>query len=214
VAGRTLFNASCAACHGAEASGTPQGPPLGGLDPAYAARRVRTSGRADSSVYEGLTGGVMPFWAADRLSDDELRDLLAWLRTGGGEVDSGDPPDPTDPPEPSGCASTHPLVGASAVLEGYFHDVSGTAEVVDDCTIELRDFTYDGSGIDVRVYGGLDGDYDQGFAISEDLLRSEGYQRQTLTLRLPPDRTLDDLDGVSIWCVDAAVDFGSGAFTP
>ena len=30
-----------------------------------------TSGAIDSSVYEGLTGGRMPFWAADRLSDAE-----------------------------------------------------------------------------------------------------------------------------------------------
>ena len=40
---------------------------------------------------------------------------------------------------------------------GAFHDVGGTARSIDDCTIEITDFTYDGTGIDVRLYGDLDG---------------------------------------------------------
>lgn len=214
AAGRALFNASCSACHGSDGAGSSQAPPVGGrgLDPAYVARRVRTSGRGDSTVYGGLTGGIMPFWAADRLSDDELRDLVAWLAEGS-EPNPPDPTDPTNPPDPtdpSGCTADHPRVGATAVLVEAFHDVGGIAEVIDDCTIEIRDFTYDGTGIDVRLYGGLGGNYDAGFAMGDDLIKPGGYQGETLTFTLPAGRTLDDLDGVSVWCVDVGVDFGSG----
>jgi hypothetical protein len=31
-------------------------------------------------------------------------------------------------------------------------------------------------------------------------------------LTLPEGRTLDELDGISIWCVAVGVDFGSGRF--
>jgi hypothetical protein len=88
------------------------------------------------------------------------------------------------------------------------------AEIVDDCTIVLREFTYDGAGIDVRLYGGLGGDYDNGFAMGDDLVRSGGYDGDTLEFILPPDKSLNDLDGVSVWCVDVGVDFGSASFDP
>ena len=47
------------------------------------------------------------------------------------------------------------LDAVAAELEEYFHDVSGTAEIVDDCTVIIHDFTYDGTGLDVRIYGGI-----------------------------------------------------------
>ncbi|MEM9462360.1 MAG: c-type cytochrome, partial [Myxococcota bacterium] len=94
-AGRSLFNQSCSACHGEDGIGSQLAIPVGGrgLDPEYVAQRVRTSGRTQSEVYNGLTGGVMPFWAADRLSDDELRDLIAWL-----EIEQAPVDPPNDPP--------------------------------------------------------------------------------------------------------------------
>jgi len=213
AAGRVLFDASCSSCHGEGGVGTQQAPPVGdrGLDPAYVAERVRTSGRPDSPVYEGLTGGIMPFWAEDRLSDDELRDLVAWLSRGGPADPPSDPPD-VPPGDPSGCGASHPLVGATAVLEENFHDVGGIAEVIDDCTIEIRDFTFDGTGVDVRLYGGLGGNYEDGFPMGDDLLRAGGWHGETLTFTLPEGRTLDELNGVSVWCVPVGVDFGSGTF--
>ncbi len=214
-AGRELFNRSCVSCHGADGLGTLLAPPVGGrgLEAGYVAERVRHSGRSDSAVYDGLTGGVMPFWSADRLSDDELRDLVAWLAEGSDPAPPAPPTDdPLPPGDPSGCAATHPMVGATAVLEENFHDVGGIAQIIDDCTIEIREFTFDGTGIDVRLYGGLGGDYDDGFSMSDNLLRAGGYDGETLRFTLPADRTLDDLDGVSVWCVPVGVDFGSGRF--
>ena len=211
-AGRDLFNASCAVCHARDGVGTQLAPSvvMRGLPGDLIARRIRTSGRSDSAVYDGLTGGVMPFWAADRLSDDEVRDLVAWIESTGAPGPSDD--GPPNPDNGRGCGVTHPFVGATAELQGNSHGVAGTARIVDDCTIEITNFVFDGGGIDVRVYGGLDGDYDAGFAIGPDLTRSGGWNSETLTVQLDEGRTLDDLDGISIWCVPVGVDFGSGFF--
>jgi cytochrome c len=215
-AGRDTFNRSCAVCHGHDGSGTNQAPPVVGFGyaPAYSAQRIRTSGRSNSPIYPDLTGGIMPFWAAERLSDAELRDLVAYLEvfveptdptTGDGDGD-GDP-GPL-------CPATSERVGWTAELEDFFHDVGGTAEIVDDCTVVITDFHYDGTGIDVRIYGGQDGDYHNGYPMTDDLLRPGGYAGTTLYAKLPIGETVDQLDGVSVWCVDVGIDFGSGLFGP
>lgn len=212
AAGRETFNATCAVCHGADATGTQLAPPLDGqfLDPALIARRVRTSGVTDSPVYDGLTGGRMPFWAADRLSDAELRDVVAF-------VDTNDPGEvmPVDPEPEMGtrdCEATHPSVGSTAMFTTFAHRVAGRATIVDDCTIRLDDFVFDGQGVDVQLYGGIDGAYAAGFSMSNDLRRSPGYEGETLTFTLPEGRTLDDLDGVSVWCVPVGINFGDARF--
>lgn len=217
--GRSTFNESCSVCHGTNAVGTNRAPSLVGadLDAPLIARRVRTSGAAESPIYPNLTGGVMPFWAEDRLSDDELRDVIAYVEEvsvpvtedAGVGVDAGVPPADGGP---SGCGSTHPRIGQIMDFSTLFHDVSGRAEILDDCTIRVDDFNYDARGIDVRFYGGIDGDYVGGFAIGEDLVRASRYLNETLFLTLPVDRTLDDLNGLSVWCVDVSVSFGDGQF--
>lgn len=223
--GRAVFNSSCAVCHGVDGGGTNQAPPVAGfgLTGDYVGQRVRTSGIVDSPVYDGLTGGRMPFWAADRLTDAELIDIVAWLAIDDG-TDTTTGTDPTgtdtdtatdtDPTTGSGCATTHPSIGYTASLQAFFHNVGGTAEIVDDCTIVISDFTYDGTGIDVRIYGGLGGAYESGFAMTDDLLKPGGYNGTTLVATVPDGFTLDDLDGISVWCVDVGVDFGSGVFSP
>lgn len=212
--GQATFNASCAVCHGEDAVGTELAPSLVGaqLEAERIAERVRSSGPADSAVYDGLTGGVMPFWSADRLSDEELLDVVAYVEAIGRQeraTSSGEGGVSGD----SGCARSHPSVGKRGTFRTLAHGVMGTARVVDDCTIVLEDFRYDGGGIDVQVYGGLGGDYDPpvGFSLSEDLL-GQRFEGETLTLRLPAGRTLDELDGVSIWCVAVGANFGDALF--
>lgn len=209
--GQALFNESCIVCHGRDAAGTERGPALRGslVTAETIATRVRTSGSSESSVYEGLTGGRMPFWSAERLSDDELRDLVAFVLAtdegGGGNGGNG---------ELRECDSTHPSIGQVAELQTFAHQVSGTAVIVDDCTIRIDDFVFDGGGIDVRFYSGLGGDYENGFSMSEeDLRRPRGYDgTETVYAQLPEGRTLDELDGISVWCVPVASSFGDGLF--
>ena len=49
--------------------------------------------------------------------------------------------------------------------------------------------------------------------MSDDLVKSGGYSGETVYARLPDGMTMDDLDGISVWCVDVAIDFGSGLFS-
>ncbi|MBA2661570.1 MAG: DM13 domain-containing protein [Bradymonadaceae bacterium] len=111
-----------------------------------------------------------------------------------------------------GCPATHARVGWVAELSTKSHAVSGHAEIIDDCTVRITDFHFDGGGIDVRIYGAKDANYLVGFPMTEDLVRPTPYSGETIIARLPTDVSLDDLDGISAWCVDFAVDFGSGTF--
>ena len=213
AAGQALFNSSCTVCHGNNAAGTIRAPSLAftELAPDYVARRIRTSGNATSPTYGGLTGGRMPFWSAQRLSDTEVADLVAFL----GELQSGTLSGTGGTiGELGDCPSTHPSVGAVAQLTPKFHGVSGTATVINDCSIQIRNFAFDGSGIDVRIYGARGGDYGSGFSMSQDLVRpGDPYADVTLNLQLPSGTTLDDVEGISVWCVPVGVSFGDGLFS-
>ena len=221
--GEEVFNSTCAVCHGDGATGTQLAPSIvGQQDAELIARRVRTSGRADSTTYEGLTGGRMPFWSEDRLSDSELTDIIAFLQSTvqgegsgeatGGEVGGGE----------ASCGSTHPKIGQTATLNGFAHNVSGTATVINDCTIEITDFFFDNGGINVQVYGGINGNYNIDLSLSGNLLRpstpndsnnpGNEYLGDTLTVNLPDGVSLDDFDGLSIWCVPVRTSFGDGLF--
>ena len=213
--GRELFNTRCIVCHGFDGAGTQLAPPITGigLPTDYIARRIRTSGPPDSVAYDGLVEGVMPFWGADRLSDGELVDIVAYVASGEvADIDmAGD--DPMNSAA-TGCSSTSAKIGQSATLSSLFHQVAGTATIIDDCTIDLTGFNFDGGGIDVRVYVGNGGEFlaaAGGFAISNDLV-GIAYVDNTLRLTLPAGRTLDDFDSISIWCVAVGVSFGTGFF--
>ena len=114
----------------------------------------------------------------------------------------------------SGCTTNHAMVGWMATLSTFGHNVSGQATIIDDCTIRINNFNYDGGGLpDVLIYAGLNGDYGSGFAISDNLF-GVIHTDETLILTLPQSRTLDELNGISVWCVLAQADFGSGMFAP
>jgi len=214
-AGQAFFNSACIGCHGMDAAGTQRAPILMGslLEADYIAERVRKSGLETSTTYPNLNGGRMPFWGADRISDDELRDVVAFVMSNepvpsspdagtGGNPDAG----------PSNCGSTHPRVGQTAEFSTLFHGVSGTATITDDCTITITMFNYDGTGIDVRIYGGKTAGFLDGFAMTGDLLLPGGYNNATLVAKVPPLYTLDHLDRISVWCVTVGADFGNARF--
>ena len=220
IDGEMIFNTSCAVCHGLDGVGTERGLPLTGrvLEPELVARRVRTSGRTASAVYSDLTGGVMPFWSEERLSDTELLDIIAYLKAAeGSNTNTGGEGGNNGGGGSTGeCASTHPKIGQNAQLNTLAHGVSGTATIIDDCTVRIDAFNYDGQGINVRIYGGANNQYETsngGFALSgNNLLRNTPYNNESITVTLPAGKTFDDLDGISVWCVPIGVSFGDGQF--
>lgn len=219
IDGMVTFDQTCAACHGLGGVGTERAPSIAGtsLSPETIARRVRTSGPDDTGVYPGLTGGRMPFWSQSRLTDDELRDIIAFLdatvpiEPGGG---NGQTPADISLPgaQTSGaCGNDHPAVGSTAIFSTFSHDVAGTVEVIDNCTLQISNFTFDGGGIDIRIYTGVNGNFSSGEIISEDLLGTS-FSNNTVTVRLPSSISLNDFDSVSVWCVPVGVSFGDASW--
>lgn len=110
----------------------------------------------------------------------------------------------------------YPRTGWQAELSNIHHGVSGTVTIVDEDTIQVDDFTFDGGGIDVFFYLGATNDYpgfSSGIGIGSDLVGPpfDGTQPPML-IDLPPATTLDGYNAISVWCVTAGVNFGSGTF--
>jgi hypothetical protein len=94
------------------------------------------------------------------------------------------------------------------------HGVRGTVTIVDDRTIRLSNFYYDGGGPRVYVYLGAENSnaaFTSGRVIGP-LLQRRLYVNETLELQLPEGQTLDGFKAVSIWCDEFRVNFGSGSF--
>jgi mono/diheme cytochrome c family protein len=215
VAGETTFNRTCTVCHGQSGVGTERAPAIAGtpVDGDFIALKVRRSGNPDSAVYPDLVPGRMPFWAPDRLSDAELADVTAFLLASEPVIPvmTGNEDDLSVTGAQEACGSTHPAIGQTLTFATNAHAVAGTATIVDDCTIMLDDFTFDGGGIDVHIYGGTGGNYDVGLDMSINLVGT-GFDASSALVRLPQGITLDEFDGLSVWCVPVGFSFGDGQF--
>jgi Electron transfer DM13 len=110
-----------------------------------------------------------------------------------------------------GCTKLSPKIGQTATLSTRAHGVTGKAQVIDDCTIEITSFSYDGGGLpDVFFYGAMAANYATGFAIGTNLF---GKPQVNTTIKLTlKDKELDNLDGISLWCIRAGMSFGDGLF--
>ncbi|GLX78757.1 hypothetical protein tinsulaeT_20970 [Thalassotalea insulae] len=115
----------------------------------------------------------------------------------------------------SNCDKTHPMVGYYGYFETFAHNVSGRAEIMDDCTIKVTEFSYDGGGPEVYFYAAIDHQYSEAeaFPISQ-AINGMPFNNDEMILRLPNGKTLDDLNGISVWCVDFNANFGQVTFTP
>jgi mono/diheme cytochrome c family protein len=215
-AGVARFNETCVVCHGVSGGGTERAPMIAGtpLDIDAIAMKVRRSGNPDSTVYPDLIPGRMPFWQADRLSDEELINIVAFLEMSEPVVAptmTADGADVSLPNAQSDCGTTHPAVGRMLSFKTNAHAVAGTATIVDDCTIAIEGFGFDGGGIDVHIYGGNGGDYSGGVDLSMNIVGTT-FEGIDAMFRLPAGVTLDDFDGLSVWCVPVGFSFGDGLF--
>lgn len=108
----------------------------------------------------------------------------------------------------------HPSVGSTAILSTLHHMVSGTVTIVDNCSLSVTNFTYDGEGPSVYFYGGLNGQFEGangGFAMGMQL-NGRAYANEDFTVKFTSPAQLDKMNSISVWCDDFAVSFGDGQF--
>lgn len=113
---------------------------------------------------------------------------------------------------------TSPLVGWQAELNRIYHNVGGTVTIVDDNTLKFDNFTFDGAGLDVRFYLGTSDTqtaFASGLPIGPQLLgMSYDGSQPPFVVDMPPNQTLEGWHAISVWCVTARANFGSGSFAP
>jgi len=115
----------------------------------------------------------------------------------------------------SGCGSDHAKVGYQGTFSTLDHNVSGTVTIVDNCTLQVENFNYDATAPAVYFYGDTAPNFLSSNAfIIGDILRDNrvDYVNESITLKLPNNRDLDDLEYLSVWCVDFRVNFGDLRF--
>merc|ERR1712038_1776049 len=104
------------------------------------------------------------------------------------------------------------------------HGVAGDVFALDEETIVIKNFVYDGQGPDAFLLAGTSGQPSKGgevvFPIPNDDGRTYAYTDKDIpilgrftgdedvVLRLPPGRRVSDLKWLSVWCREYAVDFG------
>lgn len=172
-----------------------------------------TSGLVEVNFGNTSTGGTYYVEWTDNLASNE------WLEIYSFEGDSGIT---NWSHEISGSSTSafyrvvrdpyHAKVGLSASLNvPGFHNVSGTAHIVNNRTIELRNFNFDGGGIVVEVYVSPSPTFSPYLSLSDDLVGTV-FINETVVLDVPEDANLDDFNYISIWCVTAGASFGDGLF--
>lgn len=102
--------------------------------------------------------------------------------------------------------------GQVATLQTVAHGVSGVVTVVNSCTLLFSHFNYDGGGLpDVYFYTGPGGNFSSGQPVGDNLF---GMPYSDASFTVATDAAeLAGMDGLSVWCVQASVNFGSGLFT-
>ena len=106
-------------------------------------------------------------------------------------------------------------IGWEAHIPAGSHNVEGVATIIDEHTIQIEHFNYDGQAPLVYFYLGADNTY-SAFAngLGLEPLLNRAYNDESLTLTLPEGETLDDYGAISVWCAQFHVNFSSAAFAP
>jgi len=91
------------------------------------------------------------------------------------------------------------------------YGISGQVTIISDCEIEISNFFYNGSGPNISVYAGIDGDFESGVNLSEPL-NGRTFEGETLNLFMPEGASFTEFNSISIWCYEFDVDFSSAFF--
>ncbi|CAH0554651.1 unnamed protein product [Brassicogethes aeneus] len=108
-------------------------------------------------------------------------------------------------------------------LTKFAHGVKGTAYAVDESTIFVKGFSYDGTGPDAFFWIGNsprpspDGiiiPYPEDYGSGRDPPQLSAYNNTDVILRLPNGKRIRDIRWLSVWCRRFTVDFGEVFIPP
>jgi hypothetical protein len=111
--------------------------------------------------------------------------------------------------------TNYPRAGWETHFTQTGHGVKGTATILDERTIRLTHFSYDGFAPDMFVYLATNQSspaFLNGLTVSPRLARA--YNDETYDVQLPEGQTLDGWNAISIWCRAVRASFGWGTFAP
>jgi hypothetical protein len=110
----------------------------------------------------------------------------------------------------------YPRAGWYADLSTIAYEVSGRVTIIDEHTLRVDDFTYTGGGIadpGVFFYLGASesfADLAAGVGVGPNLHGQNWVDHTFETIDVPGG--LDGHNAISVWCVGAGANFGSGTF--
>lgn len=102
--------------------------------------------------------------------------------------------------------------GSKATLSTLAHGVKGTVTILNDNTLLVENFFYDGGGISVYFYLGVDANsFATGVRIGPQLLGMP-FNNGSLVLPVPGNVSLENYHAISVWCEAVQASFGHGTF--
>ncbi len=151
--------------------------------------------------------------------DDNAPSLLTALNTGDTPFSLGTGLDDVAANAPAISLASYPRAGWQAILSTNAHGVRGTVTIVDADTFRVDNFFYDGGGIDVHFILAASNNnsvFSTARLVADSLpspgFRGTAYTGGSVTIDLPAGQTLDGYNAVSLWCIPAGANFGSGTF--
>ena len=110
-------------------------------------------------------------------------------------------------------AEAYPRAGWAADMRHGAHSSEGFATIVDERTIQIDHFSYDGGAPAVYFYLGRSNTqqgFINGIPIGPQL--NHAYNDETVVVQLPESQTIDGYSAISVWCADFNANFTSASF--
>ena len=114
---------------------------------------------------------------------------------------------------PALAAGSYPRTDWVADMPVGAHMAEGFATIIDERTIQVDHFTYDGTAPAVYFYlGASESHFDLAHGIPIGPLLDRAYNDETIVVQLPEGQTIDGYAAISVWCQVFKVNFSSATF--